>query len=273
MPTRRSRFRAAVADTDRPAIGTWVKLPVMESIEMSAAAGFDFVVIDLEHSAMSTETAFRQIGVALLAGLSPIARVPALDGGMVSRLLDAGAEGIMLPHVDTAADAEAAVAAMRFAPRGDRGMGPTSRAGAWGLGSYDEYVRYGQEEAVLIAQIESALAVENAAGIARVPGVDALLIGSTDLAASEGRAGSDPVVQALMAEAVAAARSAGTPIGNAGGVAPESVQAAADNGYSFSVMSNDATLLAAALSAAATAGRTAQYRHDDGVRRRKDIDQ
>jgi 4-hydroxy-2-oxoheptanedioate aldolase len=128
LPRPRSLFKEALANPNGPAIGTWVKLPAMESMELIALAGFDFVVIDLEHSAMSIESAYRQIGVALFAGVSPIVRIPALDGGVVQRILDAGAEGIMLPHVDTVSQAQAAASAVRFAPRGTRGVGSTSRA-------------------------------------------------------------------------------------------------------------------------------------------------
>lgn len=256
---RRSLFRKAVANPTSPAIGTWVKIPAMESVELIALAGFDFVVIDLEHSAMSTESAYRHIGVALLAGVSPIVRVPGLDAGLVQRILDAGAEGIMLPHVDTVEQAQAAVMTMRFPPMGRRGVGATSRAGAWGALPRDEYLRYGQEEVVLIAQIESALAAGNAGAIAAVDGVDALLIGAADLSTLQGRAESDPEIVALIAEAIRDARAAGVPIGNAGGTSAAAVQAAVDAGYSFTLMGNDAGLLGAAAAEALSAGRTVTY--------------
>src|SRR5690606_2915662 len=113
-----------------------------------ALAGFDFIVIDLEHSAMSVESAYRHIGTALLAGVSPIVRIPSLDAGLMQRLLDAGAEGIMVPHIDTQGQAEEAARAVRFPPRGTRGVGSTSRAGAWGAVAREDYLRYGNEEVV-----------------------------------------------------------------------------------------------------------------------------
>ncbi|WP_285042484.1 aldolase/citrate lyase family protein [Plantibacter sp. LMC-P-059a] len=260
MATRRtSRFRAALAADAGPALGTWVKLPAMESMELVALAGFDFAVIDLEHSPMSMETAAQHIGVALLAGVSPIVRIPSLDGGVVQRVLDAGAEGIMLPHVDSVAQAEAAAAAVRFAPLGTRGVGSTSRAGAWGATSREEYLRFGQEEVVLIAQIESAAAARAAGAIAAVPGVDALLIGAADLSTSEGRSEADPVVVDLIARAIRDTVAAGKPIGNAGGASAASVQASVDAGYRFTLMSNDASLLGGAASAAVQAGRSVRY--------------
>ncbi|NUJ88186.1 2,4-dihydroxyhept-2-ene-1,7-dioic acid aldolase [Plantibacter sp. MCCC 1A11337] len=256
---RSSRFRAALADPSGPALGTWVKLPAMESMELVALAGFDFAVIDLEHSPLSIETASQHIAVALLAGVSPIVRIPSLDGGIVQRVLDAGAEGIMLPHVDSVEQAEAAAAAVRFPPLGTRGVGSTSRAGAWGATSREEYLRFGQEEVVLIAQIESAAAARAAGTIAAVAGVDALLIGAADLSTSEGRSETDPVVAALIADAVRDTVAAGKPIGNAGGASAAAVRASVDAGYRFTVMSNDASLLGGAASAAVQAGRTVRY--------------
>jgi 2-keto-3-deoxy-L-rhamnonate aldolase RhmA len=256
-----SLFKKALANTTGPALGTWVKLPAMESMELVALAGFDFVVIDLEHSAMSIESAYRQIGVALFAGVSPIVRIPSLDAGVVQRILDAGAEGIMLPHVDTVDQARAAAAAVRFAPLGTRGVGSTSRAGAWGAVSRDEYLRFGQEEVVLIAQIESAAAARAAGAIAAVEGVDALLIGAADLSTSEGKPESHPDVLALIDHAIQDARAAGVPIGNAGGPTAASVQAAVDAGCSFTLMSNDASLLGSAAATALSAGRSITYDH------------
>jgi 2-keto-3-deoxy-L-rhamnonate aldolase RhmA len=177
---RRSRFRAAIARTDGPALGTWVKLPMMEGIELIALAGFDFVVIDLEHSPLDLQTAYRLIGTANHLGVAPIVRIPTLEAGIVQRILDAGAEGVMLPHVDSVEQARAAVQAVRFPPLGTRGVGATSRAGLWGAMARAEYLRYGQEEVVLIAQIESAAAAAAAGAIAAVDGVDALLIGAAD---------------------------------------------------------------------------------------------
>jgi 2-keto-3-deoxy-L-rhamnonate aldolase RhmA len=255
-----SRFRAAVADGAGPALGTWVKIPAMEVMELVALAGFDFVVIDLEHSPMSLESAYQLIGTALHTGVSPIVRVPGLSGGVAQRVLDAGAEGIMVPHVDTLDDARAAVSAMRFPPLGSRGVGSTSRAGLWGARSRADYLRYGQDEVVLIAQIESAVGVRAARAIAALDGVDALLVGTADLSVSEGKTESDPAITEMVAEVVAAARVAGIPVGNAGGASVSAVRAAVSAGFGFTMLSNDATLLGAAAKAAVDAARPITYR-------------
>ncbi|MES2170311.1 MAG: aldolase/citrate lyase family protein, partial [Actinomycetota bacterium] len=162
---RRSFLRAALARTEGPALGTFVKLPSQETVELIAIAGFDFIVIDLEHAPLDLETTFRHIGVALHLGVSSVVRVPGLAGGWIQRILDAGAEGIMLPHTDTAEQAEEAVRAIRFEPWGTRGAGSTSRAGGWGSLPVEEYVRFGQEEVVFMPQIESGDGARNAAEI------------------------------------------------------------------------------------------------------------
>lgn len=257
---RSSRFRAALTRADAPALGTWVKIPAMEVMELVALAGFDFAVIDLEHSPINLETASRLIGTALYTGVSPLVRVPGLDPGIMQRVLDAGAEGIMVPHVDDVAQASAAVSAMRFPPLGARGVGSTSRAGAWGARSREDYLRYGQEEVVLIAQIESAAGVRNAGAIAATEGVDALLVGAADLAVSEGAVESDPAVRELIADVIRQARGARVPVGNAGAATVESVRAAVETGFTFTMLSNDASLFGAAAKAAIDAARTVTYR-------------
>jgi 4-hydroxy-2-oxoheptanedioate aldolase len=264
MKARPGLLRAALAGTEGPALGTWVKVPAMEMMELVALAGFDFAVIDLEHSPIGLETAYRLIGTALFTGVPPIVRVPGLDGGLVARVLDAGAEGIMVPHVDTVEQARAAVAAVRFPPLGSRGVGSTGRAGAWGATSRTEYLRYGQEEVVLIAQIESARGARNAGAIAAVDGLDALLVGAADLSVSEGKTESDPAVLELIADAVRRGRAAGVPVGNAGPATVASVRAAVDAGFTFTMLSNDASLFGAAARSAVEAARTVTFAREEG---------
>lgn len=255
MTAPSSRFRAALADGDGPALGTWIKLPAVETMELVAIAGFDFVVLDLEHSPLTLESAFRLVGTALHTGVSPLVRVPNLDAGIAQRMLDAGAEGIVVPHVDTVEQAHAAVAATRFPPLGSRGVGATSRAGQWGALPRDEYLRFGQEEVVLVAQIESAVGVANAGAIAAVDGVDALFVGAADLAVGERLADSDPALTDLIASVVSQAKAAGVPVGNSGAATAEAVRAAVDAGFAFTMLSNDASLFGAAARAAVTAAR------------------
>ncbi len=259
MSERRSTLRAALAKTDGPALGTFVKLSSPETMELIGIAGFDFIVIDLEHSPMSLETASRHIGVAKAMGVATVVRVPGLEGGWIQRILDAGADGIMLPHTDTVEKAEAGVRAVRFEPWGLRGVGSTSRAGDWGLMPQTEYLRYGNEEVVFMPQIESAEGAANAAAIAAVAGVDAMFIGTNDMSNSVQKPQGSPEMNELTQGVIRASREAGLPIGNPAGVTAEAVQSAVDQGYTFCVQSNDSTLFATAARAAVTAGRSVRF--------------
>ncbi|MGO1975139.1 MAG: HpcH/HpaI aldolase family protein [Propionibacteriaceae bacterium] len=254
---RPSRFRTALAG-DTPVLGTWLKLPAVEVVELVALAGFDFVVIDLEHAPLDLETAFRLIGTALHTGLSPIVRVPNLDAGMAQRMLDAGAEGIMVPHVDTVEQAREAVHATRFPPLGNRGIGATSRAGRWGALPREEYLRFGTEEVVVVAQIESAIGVENAGAISRTEGIDALLVGAADLSLDQQCAETDPILLDLINRVIRQAEEAAVPVGNAGPATTDAVRTAVEAGFTFTLLSNDASLFGAAASAAVDAARAAR---------------
>ena len=255
-------FRAALERDNHLPLGTWIKLPALESVELVAGAGFDFVVIDLEHSPLDIGTVYALIGIAKTSGLSPIVRIPATDTGLIQRVLDSGADGLMFPHIDSADEARSAVRAMRFPPQGTRGVGNTSRAGHWGALDRDEYLRFGNEEVLCIAQIESAAAALVAGDIAAVDGVDAVLIGAADLAVSEGQAETDAPIVELIAKAIAAVQAAGVPVGNAGAATEEAVRATVDAGYDFTMLSNDATLLGSAARQAVSVGRRVCGRTD-----------
>jgi len=255
---RSSVLRAALASGRGPVLGTWVKIPAIETFELVALAGFDFVVIDLEHSPMDLATVSHIVSTALLSRVSPLVRVPGHDIALAQRLLDAGAEGIVVPHVDTVEQARAVVSGTRFPPLGTRGVGSTSRAGQWGATAREEYLRFGQEEVVVIAQIESGEGVRNAGEIAALEGIDALLIGAADLAVSEQADESDPAVADLIAQIVGAGAANGVPVGNAGPATAASVRAAADMGLAFTMLSNDASLFGSATRTAVETARTEQ---------------
>ena len=226
-----------------PALGTWIKLDTTESVEIMADAGFDFVVIDLEHAPLGIDTTARMISLARAAGVLPLVRVPGHDAATIGRVLDAGAGGILVPHVDSADEARRVVSAMRFPPLGERGAGGTSRAGRWGLLPRAEYVRVGNEDVLCIPQLESEAAFHAAADILAVEGVDAVFLGAGDLSLSLGVRPADPRVQELLAAGRAAAAAAGKPCGAAAATAEAAVRAAG-LGHQFVVVGNDATMLA-----------------------------
>ncbi|MEV5892444.1 HpcH/HpaI aldolase family protein [Nonomuraea fuscirosea] len=234
-------FDTATART--PRLGTWIKLATVESVDIMASAGFDFVVIDLEHSPLDLSMTARMISAAAAYGVDPLVRVPDHQGSTIGRILDAGARGILVPRVDSAADAERVVAATRFPPLGQRGAGGTSRAGRWGLTPRAEYVRTGNEDVVCIPQLESPAAIDAAAGILAVAGVDAVFLGAGDLSLALGAGMNDPTVRSSLDRARTAAAAAGKPCG-AACVDAASGHRAAALGHQFLIMGNDATMLA-----------------------------
>jgi len=232
--------------TELPPIGTWLKIPTTEPTEIMAFAGFDFVIVDLEHAPLTLETAYRLINLAVLAGVSPLVRVPDHGASTIQRVLDAGAHGILVPHVDSVADAEAVTRAARFPPRGRRGSGGTSRAGQWGLRPTADYLSFGNDQALCIAQLESREAVDRAADILALDGIDAVFVGAADLALSLGVSPREPAVLDSIDQVIKAAAAAGKSCGLAFGADPAAGARAVADGAGFVVLSNDTSLLATA---------------------------
>ncbi|AGP60600.1 HpcH/HpaI aldolase family protein [Streptomyces rapamycinicus] len=254
------RFHRAFEGAPGPIpVGTWIKLPAGESVEALAAAGFDFVVIDLEHTLLSTETAARHITLASALGVRPLVRVPDHNPSTVQRLLDGGAVGILFPHVDDASAARRAAEATRFPPHGVRGSGGTSRAGGWGTLSRAEYLRRGNEDVLCLPQLESRKAMEAAPEILAVDGVDGVFIGTADLALDMGVPGNAPEIAELVAAVGAAAKKAGKPSGVAFGAQPRAFAEAVRDGHGFVVLGNDTSLLADAARELVTAAREAAH--------------
>jgi 2-dehydro-3-deoxyglucarate aldolase/4-hydroxy-2-oxoheptanedioate aldolase len=238
-----------------PAFGTWIKLPTLETLELLADAGFEFVVIDLEHSALGLETAYRLIFGAQTLGMAALVRVPDRSGALFQRLLDAGADGILVPQVTTVDQAVAAVRGMTFAPLGDRGMGATSRAGRWGTRPVADYLAAGDHVTRCI-QIEDLDALDEAEQLLDVDGLTAVFVGMGDLTlSSQLDAGSERITAAI-AHLVATATERGLPCGTAVGTA-DAAAAAVDRGFSFVMVSNDATMFGHAAAALGRAVRTA----------------
>ncbi|NBE92367.1 2,4-dihydroxyhept-2-ene-1,7-dioic acid aldolase [Nonomuraea sp. KC401] len=224
-------------------LGTWIKLSSPESVEIMAHAGFDFVVIDLEHTTLDLGTASTHIAMARALGVDPLVRVPDHGLSVIQRVLDAGAAGVVVPHVDTVEQARSVVRATRFPPRGDRGSGGTSRAGRWGLLPRADYLAYGNEQALCVIQLESEVAIRNTREILALDGIGAAFVGTADLAMSMGvTAGSDEVDR-LATSALEAAAAAGVPIGTASATSDQA-RAALARGYDYVVVSNDTSILA-----------------------------
>ncbi|MFI7452818.1 HpcH/HpaI aldolase/citrate lyase family protein [Nonomuraea sp. NPDC049714] len=224
-------------------LGTWIKLSSPESVEIMAHAGFDFVVIDLEHTTLDLGAASTHIAMARALGVDPLVRVPDHGLSVIQRVLDAGAAGVVVPHVDTVQQARAVVRATCFPPRGDRGSGGTSRAGRWGLLPRADYLEYGNEQALCVVQLESEVAIRNTREILALDGIDAAFVGTADLSMSMGVAAGSDEVDRLVTSALAAAAAAGVPIGTASATSDQA-RAALARGYDYVVVSNDTSILA-----------------------------
>ena len=170
-------------------VGTFMRVNSIEIVEVSAHAGCDFVIIDTEHSPVGWERIQTMIIAAEAAGTVPILRVSNWSRDLITRGLDAGAHGIMVPQVETAEVAAAAVAATRYGPEGTRGTAGNRRA-TYGLRMpLNEYTDAANASTFVSLQIESVAAVHNVDAIASVPGIDVLLVGLADLSVDLGLSG------------------------------------------------------------------------------------
>jgi len=165
-------------------VGSWITLGHPAIAEIMAKAGFDWLVVDLEHSVIGIETAGDLIRTIDLAGVAPLVRLTSNDANQIKRVMDAGAHGIVVPMVNNPADAASAVAATRYAPTGSRGVG-LARAQGYGAG-FREYLEWQKNGPIVIVQIEHRDAVEQLEDILKVEGVDGFIIGPYDLSCSMG---------------------------------------------------------------------------------------
>lgn len=172
---------------EQPTFGSWIQFGNAAVAELMAQAGFDWVCIDLEHSAIGIETAFNLIQVIDLAGCVPLVRLSSNDPVQAKRVMDAGAHGIIVPAVGSVGEAEQAVSSAYYPPRGRRGVG-LSRAQGYGS-RFDAYLKKVETQTVVIVMIEERRGVDQIEEIVRVPGVDGVLIGPYDLSSSYGVAG------------------------------------------------------------------------------------
>lgn len=180
VPEFRDRFEAGNA------LGTWVSIGHPAIVEAAARAGFDFVLIDTEHTETSLETVAELVRAAAAApgSVGVIVRAASNDPVRIKRILDIGVDGLMVPMIDTVEAAEKLVSATRYPPDGERGVA-SGRAAGYGQ-RFVEYVEDEHRSLITIAQIETPTAVDNAADIASVTGIDSLFVGPADLSASLG---------------------------------------------------------------------------------------
>lgn len=204
MQTPINPFKQALSER-RAQIGLWVGLADAYVAELLATAGFDWLLLDAEHGPNDIRTVLAQLQAVQAYASHPIVRVPVGDVALIKRVLDIGAQTVLVPMVDTAEQAAQLVRAMRY-PQNDgqggvRGMAG-ARASRWG--HYSDYFKRANEEVCLLVQAESREALKNLDAIAATPGVDGVFIGPADLSASMGHVGNaaHPDVQAAIADAI-----------------------------------------------------------------------
>jgi len=240
--------RAALA-ADQVSLGVGVRgLRSGEIARMMKSAGFDWLFIDLEHGPSSVETAFSISVAALDAGIVPIVRVPEGELVLAARCLDGGALGVFASHIETVEDAKAVVSALRFPPLGHRSAGGSYPQLGFRGGSAKDVIPALDQATMIMATLETAKAVENAAAIAAVPGIDVLTMGLNDLSvdmAIPGALGHERIATAVAAVAKAA-RAAGKFAGFGGVYQPDLIKKYVGLGMRMILCGNDVGLLMAA---------------------------
>jgi 2-dehydro-3-deoxyglucarate aldolase len=237
----RQRIRAG-----RLTIGSWLSLRDPAVAEIMARAGFDWLTVDLEHSSLSFGDAADLIRVIELCGVSPLVRLTSLDDNLIKRAMDAGAHGIIVPMVNSEADASRAVSAVHYPPKGRRGVG-LARAHGYGPG-FAAYRRWLGRDAIIVAQVEHHESVSALPSILGVSGVDATIVGPYDLSASVGRPGafSHPKVAEQLRAYERVSRKLGKTMGyHVVQPDPTEVRARIRRGYRFIGYSTDYILLGA----------------------------
>lgn len=167
---------------DEVTLGAWCMIPSSLTAEILAKGGFDWVLVDMQHGCMDYQVAAEMIRAIDLAGVTPIVRVPWNEPGIIGRMLDAGAMGIVAPMINSVAEAQRLVAACLYPPHGSRSLGPIRVGVRDGSG----YVPGANKRIAVIPMIETAEALAAVEDIAAVPGVDALFVGPFDLSFSLG---------------------------------------------------------------------------------------
>lgn len=213
MPVSKNHFKAAIA-AGRPQIGLWLDMAEPLSAEIAGGAGFDWLVIDGEHGPNDLRSIVAQLQALAGSDAEPVVRAPIGETWIIKQLLDAGARSLLIPMVDSAEQARALVKAVRYPPRGVRGVGAAvARASAFG--AIADYTETAEAEICLLVQAESKAAIADLDNIAAVDGIDGVFIGPADLAADLGYIGrmDAPEVQTVIESAIATIIKAGKAAG------------------------------------------------------------
>ncbi|MXQ07336.1 aldolase [Alphaproteobacteria bacterium GH1-50] len=234
-------------------IGCFLKIANTQPAEILGTLGYDFVVVDEEHAPFSRESTDRIILACKAHGIASLVRVQSPSPEAILSVLDCGADGVLVPHVDTAEKARAVVAAARYAG-GKRGYSPTTRAGGFGSMTFKDHIRTQDDRVTVIAMIEDAAALGQLDDIMAVDGLDGIFIGRADLTVALGESeGTAPAVLEAVDRIAASARSAGKIICAMSGGSADMEGMAALGTTAFMVSSDQTLLKSAAAEALADA--------------------
>ena len=250
MPAPQNRLKARLA-AGEVTHGLWLGLADPYAAEIAATAGFDWLVIDGEHAPNDIRSLSAQLAVIAPGATDPVIRLPDDDPAKIKQALDIGAQTLLIPMIESAAQAEAAIAACLYPPRGRRGVG-SALARASRFGAIPDYLLTADDQICIILQVESRAGLEALDGILGLGRLDAVFIGPSDLAADMGHPGQpgQPEVRAAVMEALGRIRRAGKAAGLLS-TDPAYIAAAEAAGATFVGVGIDVTLFAGALRALA----------------------
>lgn len=244
MKLKPNAFTAALGRGDKQ-IGLWITLCSNFVADVTAPAGYDWALVDMEHSPNDYQSVLGQLQAYAASDTTAIVRVEWNDTVAVKRLLDLGAPGILFPMIQSVEEAEQAIAATRYPPRGVRGVAGATRATKFGR--ITDYVARVEDETTVLLQLETLAAVEQAEAIATVDGVNGIFFGPGDIAADIGKVGKpmDPEVWALIKPAAQKLIARGIPVGTLV-LDPAFASELLNEGFTFVACGTDASLLAKA---------------------------
>jgi len=228
-----------------PTFGTWLSLDCLHSARVLARSGFDWLTLDMEHSAIDWSQAAAIFAVVADAGCVPLVRVPEGNHYCIKRALDAGAWGVVVPMVDTPEQARTAIAAAKYPPLGNRSMGGGMHSLNFGATAGDYYER-ANDEILVVLQTESPTGVANAEAIYSLPGCDAIFVGPVDLEsmmrAPDGRKPTSEEHEAMIQRVIAVGKQVGTPTG-IHVMDPHAALRRAEQGMQFIAVASDLRML------------------------------
>jgi 4-hydroxy-2-oxoheptanedioate aldolase len=234
-----------ILKSGKPSFGTWLSLGDLYATRVLARMGWDWLTLDIEHSAIDWSQAAMIFAAIADAGCVPLARVPRGSHDYIKRVLDAGAWGIVVPMVNTVEEAKIAIAAAKYPPTGNRSLGGGMHAMNFDTNSA-EYFRKANDEILVVLQTESPTGVRNAEEIYSLPGVDAIFVGPVDLRANmrapDGTEATDAEFEATLQQIVDIGRKTGTPTGMHT-MEPDAALRRAAQGMQFIAIGSDLRLM------------------------------